>query len=174
MRALGVWHPLRALATGLHRQDHVWITTNHLAFPHKDEFDEMLCKLNSTEYVRSFKLNPTLAFKEIFEVESPVSAKYVSQDLHVVCLARFTQDFVRYMRSLGRDLHELPFRITFQDCSWSLCREFRLSRQVEDLGGGAGIQVAHAASHMWAHAGIPTVPWRSGACRGTVSWFFCG
>ena len=28
---------------------------------HKDEFDEMFCKLDSTEFARSFEQNPTLS-----------------------------------------------------------------------------------------------------------------
>ena len=31
-----------------------------------------------------------------------------------------------------RDLHELPFRIAFQDCSCILCRDVRRSQQVVD------------------------------------------
>jgi len=50
----------------------------------------------------------------------------------LVCLARSTRDFVRHRRSLVRDLHELPFRIAFQDCSCILCRDVRRSQQVVD------------------------------------------
>jgi len=37
----------------LPRQDHVWITTDKFSRYHKKEIDEMLCKLDSTEYARS-------------------------------------------------------------------------------------------------------------------------
>ena len=40
-------HTARALAAGLPRQDHVWITTDQLVLFHKNEFDEMLCQLDS-------------------------------------------------------------------------------------------------------------------------------
>jgi len=39
-------------------QDQVWITTNQFTRFHTDQFDEMLCKLNSSEYARSLKQNP--------------------------------------------------------------------------------------------------------------------
>jgi len=48
------------MAAGLPRQDHVWITTNHFVRFHKDEFDEMLGKLDSTEFARSIEQNPIL------------------------------------------------------------------------------------------------------------------
>jgi len=50
----------RALAAGLPRQDHVWITTEQLVRFHKIEFDEMLCKLDFAKYARAFQQNPTL------------------------------------------------------------------------------------------------------------------
>ena len=53
-------NPARALAAGLPHQDHVWITTGQLVRCHKNVFDKMLCKLDSTEYARSFEPNPTL------------------------------------------------------------------------------------------------------------------
>ena len=49
------------MAAGLPRQDDVWITTKKLARFHKNEFDKMLCKLDSSEHARSFEHNPTLA-----------------------------------------------------------------------------------------------------------------
>jgi len=49
----------RALAAGLPRQDHVYITTDELFRFHNDEFDEMPCKLDSTENLRSFGKYPT-------------------------------------------------------------------------------------------------------------------
>ena len=39
----------RAIATGFSRTDHVWIPIEHLVHFHKNEFDETLCKLDSTE-----------------------------------------------------------------------------------------------------------------------------
>jgi len=48
------------MAAGLPRQDHVGITTEQLVRFHKNEFDEMMCKLGSSEYARSFEQNPTL------------------------------------------------------------------------------------------------------------------
>jgi len=37
-----------------------WIPKNHFVRLHKDEFDEMLCKLDSTKFARSFEQTPTL------------------------------------------------------------------------------------------------------------------
>jgi len=49
----------RALAAGLPRQDHVYKTTNEsFRFLNKN-FDEMRCKLDSTENPRSFEKYPT-------------------------------------------------------------------------------------------------------------------
>ena len=53
-------NPARVLAAGLPRQGHVWITTDQFIRLHKDVFDEMLCKLDSSEYARLFKQNQTL------------------------------------------------------------------------------------------------------------------
>jgi len=50
----------RALATGLPRQDHVLITTEQLVRFHKNEFDEMLCRLDSVRYARAFQQSPTV------------------------------------------------------------------------------------------------------------------
>jgi len=60
----------RSLATCLPRQDHVWITTEQLVRFHKhfievvfffkNDFDEMLYKLNSAKYARAFQQNPIL------------------------------------------------------------------------------------------------------------------
>ena len=54
----------RALAAGLPGQDHIWITTNSLFRFHNNEFDEMPCKLKSTEYAHLFrtKLIPALNY----------------------------------------------------------------------------------------------------------------
>ena len=49
-----------ALAAGSLRQDHAWISAEQLFCFHKYEFDDVLCKLNATEYTRSFESNPTL------------------------------------------------------------------------------------------------------------------
>ena len=40
------------------RQVHVWITTNNVFSFYNNEFDEILCKLDSTEYSRSFQILP--------------------------------------------------------------------------------------------------------------------
>ena len=48
------------LAADLPHQDHVWIATNNLFRFHNNEFDEIPCKLDSTEYARSFRRYPTL------------------------------------------------------------------------------------------------------------------
>jgi len=48
----------RALAAGLPRQDHIYITTvvtDELFRFRNDKYDEMPCKLNSTENLRSFE-----------------------------------------------------------------------------------------------------------------------
>jgi len=34
--------------------EHVWITTEQLVRFHQNEFDELLCKLDSVKYARSF------------------------------------------------------------------------------------------------------------------------
>ena len=47
-----------ALAAGSLRQDHAWITAEQLFRFHKYEFDDVLCKLNATEYTRSFQIQP--------------------------------------------------------------------------------------------------------------------
>jgi len=49
----------RALAAYLLRQDHVYITTDELFRFHNNKFDEMPCKLDSTENVRSLPKYPT-------------------------------------------------------------------------------------------------------------------
>jgi len=58
--ALGVFEfafrsPARALAALLQCQDHVHKTTNELFRFHNKTFDEIRCKLNSTENPRSFE-----------------------------------------------------------------------------------------------------------------------
>jgi len=50
--------PARALAAGLPRQDHVYKTTNESIRFHNKKFDEMRCKLDSTENPRAFVPNP--------------------------------------------------------------------------------------------------------------------
>jgi len=62
MLALGVCFPqiARAMAAGLPSQDHVWTTTKQLVRFHKNKFDEMLCKVHSSEYARWFEQNPNL------------------------------------------------------------------------------------------------------------------
>jgi len=49
----------RALAAGLLRQDHVYKTTDESFRFHNKKFDEMRCKLDSTENLRSFEKYPT-------------------------------------------------------------------------------------------------------------------
>ena len=53
-------NPARVLAAGLPRQDHVLINTKQFVRLHKNSFNEMLCKLDSSEYARSFEQNPAL------------------------------------------------------------------------------------------------------------------
>jgi len=50
----------RVLATCLPRQDHVCFTTDELFRLHRHEFDEMPCKLDSTENPRDFEEHLTL------------------------------------------------------------------------------------------------------------------
>jgi len=57
-------NPARALAAGLPRQDKVGMTTDQLVRFHKKEFDEMLCKLDSSKFARSFEQNPTLPLQK--------------------------------------------------------------------------------------------------------------
>ena len=50
----------RALAAGLPRQDHVYRTTDEAFLFHNKKFDEMCCKLDSTENLHSLEVpNPT-------------------------------------------------------------------------------------------------------------------
>jgi len=46
--------PARALAAGLPRQDYVYSTTDESFRFHNQNFDEMCCKMDSTENPRSF------------------------------------------------------------------------------------------------------------------------
>ena len=59
--ALGVYssQPAQALAAGLPRQDHVYKSTDESFRLHNKYFDEMRCKLDSTENPRSFAKYPT-------------------------------------------------------------------------------------------------------------------
>jgi len=50
----------RAMAASLSRQDHIWITVNQLVRYYENEFDEMLCELDSTENLGSFEQYPAL------------------------------------------------------------------------------------------------------------------
>ena len=67
--ALGVCfpQPARALAAGLPRQDHVYKTTDESFHFHNKNFDEIRCKLDSTENPRSLEKlpNPTLLGEHI-------------------------------------------------------------------------------------------------------------
>jgi len=77
MQALGVcFRHARALAAGLPRQNHVYITTEQLIRFHKNELDEMLFRLDSTQYARAFQRNPTLDHEL---VASPVRAGSAAQ-----------------------------------------------------------------------------------------------
>jgi len=60
--ALGVCFPQPCSSAGRRfaASRSLWITTHHFVRFHKNEFDEMLCKLDSTEYARLFEPNPTL------------------------------------------------------------------------------------------------------------------
>jgi len=51
--------PARALAAGLPRQDHVYRTIDESFRFHNIKIDEMRCKLDSTENLRSFEKHPT-------------------------------------------------------------------------------------------------------------------
>jgi len=51
--------PVRALAAGLPRQDHIYSTIDESFRFHNKNFDEMRCKLDSTENPRSFEKYPT-------------------------------------------------------------------------------------------------------------------
>jgi hypothetical protein len=51
--------PARALAASLPLQDHVYKTTDESFRFHSKNFDEMRCKLDSTENSRSFEKYPT-------------------------------------------------------------------------------------------------------------------
>jgi len=57
-------------------QDHVGISTNNLFRFHNNEFDEILCKLDSTEYARSFRKYPTLP--------NPLTGKEKTHDLRIL------------------------------------------------------------------------------------------
>ena len=71
----------------------------------------------------------------------------------LVCLARSTRDFVRHRRSLS--FVESLFKIVLVFFVMMSCGPDK--SWVGVLGGGAGIQAAHAASYLWAHAGVSTV-----------------
>ena len=62
MLALGVCFPRPYSRAGRRfaASRSLWITTHHFVRFHKIEFDEMLCKLDSTEYARLSEPNPTL------------------------------------------------------------------------------------------------------------------
>jgi len=73
MLALSVCFPqscARALAAGLPRQDHVWMTTKQSVRFHNNKFDGKPCELDSTEYARSFEPNPSLPeeVQKVFEI----------------------------------------------------------------------------------------------------------
>jgi len=51
--------PARALAACWPRQDQVYITNDESFRFHNNEFDELPCKLDSTENPRSFEKYPT-------------------------------------------------------------------------------------------------------------------
>jgi len=63
MPALASSSHAQALAACLPRQDHVWIINDELIRLHKNAFDEMPCKLDSTENPCSFHWQkyPTLS-----------------------------------------------------------------------------------------------------------------
>ena len=78
----------------------------------------------------------------------------------LVCLARSTRDFVRHRWSLSCEictscLLESLFKIVLAFFVMMSCGPDK--SWVGVLGGGAGIQAAHAASYLWAHAGVSTV-----------------
>ena len=52
--------PPQALAARFLHVDHVWITTDELFRSHKNEFNEMPCKLDSIENPRSLERYLTL------------------------------------------------------------------------------------------------------------------
>jgi len=60
----------RALAAGLPRQDYFWLTIEQLLRCHKNEFDEILCKLDSTQFARFFEPNPRLPERDHLEPTS--------------------------------------------------------------------------------------------------------
>jgi len=51
--------PARALAAGLPRQDHVYSITDESFRSHNKKFDEISCKLDSSENPPSFEKHPT-------------------------------------------------------------------------------------------------------------------
>jgi len=68
----------RALAAGLPQQDHFWITTDYLFRFHNNEFDEMLCELDSTEFARSFRTKPNLAISSVFRAKERKKQRFKS------------------------------------------------------------------------------------------------
>jgi hypothetical protein len=77
--------PVQALAAGLPRQDHVYITTNGLLRFHNDEFDEMPCKLNSTENPFSFEKN----IQSYLNIFCPLVLSLYSYDDYCISLSLF-------------------------------------------------------------------------------------
>ena len=80
---------VRALAAGLPRQDHIWITTEQLIRFHKKDLDEMLCKLNSSELTDS-ELGLEFVSKLCYNMLSSgfflFLSRFPSLSLSVVCV----------------------------------------------------------------------------------------
>ena len=113
---------VRALTAGLPRQDHVWITSEQLDRFHNNEFDEMLCKLDSAKYARVFQQNPTYLPGGVgyFSNERGLSVESSSQRIstHFFCFVVETKRFV------GRRDSSVCVILTRQTCgqrsSWAV------------------------------------------------------
>jgi len=74
--------PARALAVGLLRQDHIYITTDEFFRFRNNRFDEMPCKLDSTENLQSFEKYLTPPWLESPRVVSHTCTSQVTAHTH--------------------------------------------------------------------------------------------
>jgi len=86
--------PARALAAGLPSQDHVYKTTDESFRFHNKKFDEIRCKLDSTENPRSFEKYPT----HLKGGPEPLE-KEIHESLGSKCEDRFSDPFFDWVQN---------------------------------------------------------------------------